>query len=271
MNIFGPKTEFIEEGVDPLAPPRKRKFRIPMRWMTVGAITIGTVLCLSIAGLAYKAFAQPPTPTPTATELLPPAFSTLAAQFPIGQPTGTQATQLSPTALLPTQISASEMLTGIARGTFPVEWTATATAENFLTQQVHDDANMTATIGAMQPGTPVNVSGIHPQETIVYVYPTLPPTPWIVLASPTVTPWIITATPSVTPYPTYTPYPTWTFTPYPTYTPYPTQTAWIIVTSPPIATVIITREVTREVTVVVTATPSETPTSTETPTETATP
>src|SRR3990172_8626539 len=150
--MFGPKTEFIEEGVDPLAPPRKRKYRIPYRWIVIGAISVVTILFLSIGGLAYKAFAKPDTPTPTATELLPPAMTTLAAQFPIGEQTSIPSAQLTPVIIEPTKLTAYGLLTQFANGTIVPDWTATATAENFLTQQVHDDLNMTATIAALGIG-----------------------------------------------------------------------------------------------------------------------
>src|SRR3990172_4194010 len=135
--MFGPKTEFIEEGVDPLASPRKRKYRIPYRWIVIGGISVVTIVCLSIGGLAYKAFAKPDMPTPTATDLLPPSVETEIARPLIGfTPIGT------------TNVTAFEMVTQIANGTLLPDWTATPTptAENFLTQQVHDNINMTATI-----------------------------------------------------------------------------------------------------------------------------
>jgi|SRR3989304_2465598 len=258
------KVEFIEAGTDPLQSPTKRKKKRP--WVLVVGIALLLLLCLGGYGLS-RVLAQPaPTMTPTATLPAPNVMFV-----------NDQIVTITPNISATYQAATAESLLGILNGntiTPTLTITSTNTAiflksntptvencqQNFLTQQVCDDRDMTATFAAVGIGTPINVSGVDPRETIVYLYPSNTFTPWVISATPTATDRI--ATVEVTRIVTATPGP-----------PQPTQTPWFFITQPPVVTVVWTQLVT----VVVTAThtdtpsPSETPTLTATPTETPTP
>ena len=236
------QVDFIEPGADPLQSPTKRKKKRP--WVLVVGIALLLLLCLGGYGLS-RVFAQPtpPTVTPTPTATLPAPYVMFVND---------KIVTITPTVAPSNTITSTHTASPTA--------TVENCQQNFLTQQVCDDRDMTATFAAVGIGTPINVSGVDPRETIVYLYPSNTFTPWVISATPTATDRI--ATVEVTRIVTATPGP-----------PQPTQTPWFFITQPPVVTVVWTQLVT----VVVTATntdtpaPSETPTLTATPTETPTP
>lgn len=264
--LLGPEAILGEPGYDPtLEGVKARKERKTGLIVLLGLGLVG--LCLLVAVAASQAVAPAnPTKTPTATitptelgihnpsvTLYPPASG---APTLTGLPNLlTVAAGLPQASATPTGINVGNILTSIAKPTA----TPCATAGHFFTEIACNNLALTATLAAAGVGTPVNVSGVAPNETVVFVYPTLPPTPWIVTASPTPTPVVITATPG----PTQTP-----FIQIITATPGPTQTPWFYITQPAVVTVVWTQLVTQvvEVThvVVVTATPG--PTDTPAPT-----
>ena len=277
-HLLGPEAIVADPGFDPTQEPLKIKTQ-RKNWIVVGGlIGVPLVLCGIVFGVS-RALATP-TATPckepalcpgtlTATATLPAPGMTVEGDTPIFDnvvfETATPLPNLlTAMAALPsssptrTQITVDGILTSIV--------TTPCAAENFLTQQVCDDADMTATFDAVGIGTPINVSGVDPKVTIVYLYPTYTWTPHIITATPSPTPMVVTATLGATQTPIYV---------IVTATPGPTQTPWFFITQPPVVTVIWTQLVT----VVVTATPSETispsetptPTETQTPTETPTP
>jgi hypothetical protein len=257
--MFGPKVEFIQPDADPLQSPSHRRKRKP--WLVI-LLSVGLLSCCLIGGfgLARSTFAKPPDPT----EPPPPTATLPAPAVRVTDPQAALQTALAPigAALTPSAAPSASKTPIVLWSNTPTPPEECENPQHFLTELACNDIGTTATLASLAPGTVVNLAGVDPRVTIIYLYP-----------SQTASPWIITTTASWTPYPTYTPFPSHTFTPYPTYTRYPTYTPWILMTAPPLVTV----EVTREVTVIVTATftdtptPSETPAPSETPTETPTP
>jgi len=254
-DFLKPNSKLAPPGTDPLAMPTHRS-RGPNRLLLIGLIILMIGFCVAGAwGLfsnAMGANAEPSTPTVEATPFDPNVVIEVHATA-TPQPTGTL-------------ITAGGLLTQYAQSVTPASSLTEnpcSTPEHFLTELACNDLSMTATLAAAQPGQVVNVSGIESHVTTVYIYPTWPPTAWVITATQTFTPRveivevtrIITATPG------------------------PTQTPWFFITQPPVVTVIVpqtvvfyytqesTVQVTVEVpvTVVVTATPTETPTPSPTP------
>lgn len=250
---MGEKTEFIEEGKDPYAPPYKKRKRIPFKWIAFTIIgVVGVMCCCGTYLVTNVARAQDVAPTlaemtVTSQGTLPPPALQITGPAAVGSPmplaTGS-----------PTKITAYTLLTQYAASSTLTE---TATPSHFLTQLVYDDLNMSATFAAAQPGDVINVSGVDPKVTTIILMASPTWTERVVTATPTATDRVVVETVVVERIITATPGPTWT--------------PFFMVTSPPIVTVVVTQpvEVTREVTVVVTATSTETPVPT--PTETPTP
>ena len=252
-DFLKPNSKLAPPGTDPLAMPTHRS-RGPNKLLIglLGLLMVGFI-CAGGWGLFRNATggaaAAPATVTEAGGGNLP------APGVQIQEATAT----LTPTA---TKITAGGLMTQFAASEMPSPTTdpCDGAPGHFLTQLACDDRAMTATLAAAQPGQVVNVSGVDSRVTTVYIYPTSPPTPWVITASPTWTPIVIVQTVEI---PRIV-----------TATPGPTQTPWFYITQPPVVTVVMyqtvelyyTQEVTREVTVVVTATASETPTPTETPT-----
>jgi len=253
-DFLKPNSRMAPPGTDPLAMPSHRA-RGPNRLLLISLVVLMLVFCVAGAwGLFANATraAEPGTatlePTPFDPSVVIEEHATVTPQ-----PTNTL-------------ITANGLLTQFAQSQTPAS-SATinpcSTPEHFLTQLACDDLAMTSTLAAAQPGQVINTSGVNPQVTTIYIYPTWPPTAWIITATQTFTPRveivevtrIITATPG------------------------PTQTPWFFITQPAVVTVVVpqtvvfyytqesTVQVTVEVpvTVVVTATPTETPTPSPTP------
>lgn len=270
FDILKPNSKFVPAGQQPLDLPqvRHRGGKLPVFWIVLCGAGMVVFFGAGIWGMLRPKATEVPTFEPTlpnpavVVEGSPTAFDNILTQQAL---LGSQ----TPTPTPSPTVTAFSLLTST-----PSASPTVCVATHFLTQLVCDDLAMTATMQAVGVGTTVNVSGVDPKVTTIYIYATEPPTPWIWTASPTWTPVIITATPG----PTQTP-----VVQVITATRGPTQTPWFFITQPPVVTVIWTAEVTREITrqvtvvvevevtreVVVTATATETPTPT--PTETPTP
>jgi len=256
-DFLKPNSRLVPPGRDPMAMPTHRS-RGPNKWLLVLAIIGMIAFCgVGVYGLFNRsgnALAQPATATEQGALPNPGvAIDVPASATP--QPTRTKITGAG----LLTQYAGSQTSTASSTATASP---TVCSATHFLTQLVCDDLALTATLQAAQPGEVINVSGVDPRVTTVYIYPTAQPSPWIVTASPTWTPVVITATQGPTQTPIYQVV---------TATPGPTQTPWFFITQPPVVTVVWTVVVTQQVTVVVTATPSDTPIPTVTPAATETP
>jgi hypothetical protein len=253
-DFLKPNSRMAPPGTDPLAMPTRRSHG-PNRLLLIGLIMLMLVFCGAGAwGLFSNAMGANAASTPTVE----------ATPFDPGVVIEEHATPTpGPTSTL---ITGYGLLTQMAESPTPASSSTTnpcSTPEHFLTQLACNDLSMTATLAAAQPGQVINTSGVDPQVTTIYIYPTWPPTAWVITATQTFTPRveivevtrIITATPG------------------------PTQTPWFFITQPPVVTVVVpqtvvfyytqesTVQVTVEVpvTVVVTATPTETPTPSPTP------
>jgi hypothetical protein len=264
LSLFKPNSKFVPAGTDPLARPVRPRGGGKAKLWQLGLLALCGVMIVAggieiakrTLGWFQDDTAAAQSVETTATPLAAPGMSVITDT---PQPAGS-----------PTLITGAGILTQLAGSYTPTPSPSPSPsptpcpADHFLTQLVCDDLSRTATIAAADVGAVVNVSGVDPAVTTVYIYPTDPPTPWIITASPTWTPIVITATPGPTQPERVVYY---------TAQPGPTQTPWFYITQPPVVTVVwtqvVTVEITREITVVVTATsgpPTETPIPTETPT-----
>lgn len=263
--LLGPEAITGEPGFDP--SQEGLKSRAKRKTLLIIALLAGIPALCGFAGWgtfnAVAAANATHTPTVTASPTLPgPQVSTEISTdvaYLFG-PTNTELpnaltamAQLPTSTPSPTSLTVGGILTSIAVSPTP------CTGDHFLTQLVCDDLAMTATLEAVGVGTVVNVSGVDPKVTIVYVVPTNTFAPIIITATPTATDKVVRETVIVERIITATPA--------------PTQTPWFFITQPPVVTVVWTQlvPVTVEVTVVVTATPTLTLTPSETPTPTETP
>lgn len=257
-DFLKPESKLAPSGTDPLAMPTHRARgpnKLLIALMAIGMIAACAVGSWGMVRNVTGAGAAPATGSPTPSPTLP------APALRVEEPNATP----GPSATL---ITASGLMTQLAEE-LNLQPSATASSDpcagmpgHFLTELACQELGKTATLQAAQPGEIVNISGVDSRVTLVYVYPTVQPTPWIVTATQTFTPVVIIQTVEVQRIITATPG--------------PTQTPWFYITQPPVVTVVsyqtvvvyYTQEVTREVTVVLTATPSETltATATETPT-----
>lgn len=259
-DFLKPNSKVVAPGVDPLAMPHAhRRGKTNPILLVLAIIAMLAFFAVGIWGfIRPKNDAQAQEATPTEygdTGTLPAPLLQVS--------TGTLGPTVEATRTL---ITGSGLLTQFA-GSQTVTASPTAcTGDHFLTQLVCDDLAMTATLQAAQPGEVINVSGIDPKVTTIYVYPSQTPAPIIITATLSPTPVVITATPAATQTP-------WIINNVVTATPGPTQTPWFYITQPPVVTVMWTQLVTVQVpvTVVVTATPTNTPVPSETPTPTETP
>lgn len=262
--LLGPEAILLEPNHDPSV--EGLKVRAGRKTLLIVGLLLGIpLICgLIIFGTTRAVAAGQVTATMTPSPTLPNPVVMVeggeATATPSSLPNILTALASETLPASPTQINVDNILTSLA-----VTATPCATSDHWMTEVACNDVAITETMEAAGVGTPINVSGVSPNETVIYVYPTDPPTPWVITATFTNTPVVITATPGPTQTVSYQVI---------TVTPGPTQTPFFWVTNPPIVTVVIpqtvvvqqTVEVTREVTVVITATPTDTPTPTETPT-----
>lgn len=265
-SILGPEAVLLEPNTDPSTEGLKvragRKTLLIVGLLVGIPLICGVIIFGTTRAMAAVQATRTITPSPTLPNPVVMVEGAEASPTPSSYPNILTAMASETLPASPTQINVDNILTSLA-----VTATPCATSDHWMTEVACNDIAITETMEAVGVGTPINVSGVSPNETVIYVYPTEPPTAWVVTATFTNTPVVITATPGPTQTISYQVITT---------TPGPTQTPFFWVTNPPIVTVVIPQtvvvqqtqvvEVTREVTVIVTATPTDTPTPTETPT-----
>src|SRR5574337_832060 len=187
--MWGNDVEIIEPTADPLQNPSRRRKKRP--WILIVAVAM-LLLCGAGFWRLRDAFAKDSDPTPTKTEMganLP--NPNVRTELPNYEGTNVAGTAEALFGALSSSATIGPTQPPTATALFLKS--NTPTAENFLTQQVHDDLMISATYAAARAGDIINQANPF-GVTTVYIYPSQSPTPWIVSATPTATDRIIRET-----------------------------------------------------------------------------